>query len=70
MIYKLLTDLVQLGRSYRVSICFGVHEVLNRDETKSILTECHSITFFPEQWVKRNCFTYWIIILGWISWNG
>lgn len=47
-IFKLLTELLQIGRSYNVSICFANHEPTNSQETKPILTESQSITIFPK----------------------
>lgn len=38
---------LQTGRHYNISMIFTNHLAYNGKETKMILSECHSITFFP-----------------------
>jgi hypothetical protein len=44
---NLLQQILQIGRSYKVTVCFACHEVCNGHETKPVLNECHSLTVFP-----------------------
>jgi hypothetical protein len=44
---NLLQQILQIGRSYHVTVCFACHEVCNGHETKPVLNECHSLTIFP-----------------------
>ena len=44
---SLLHNLLEVGRHSNVSLVLTSHLAYNGNETKKILNECHSITFFP-----------------------
>lgn len=46
-LYSLLKLALETGRHSHTSVCFTSHTACNKDRTKAILTECHSITIFP-----------------------
>ncbi len=47
-VFNILQQILQIGRHDDITVCFAAHEVPNRNETKAILSECHSITIFPK----------------------
>jgi len=53
-ILNLVNQLLQIGRSYEITVCWACHEVLNSHETKIILSECHSLTIFPRTMGNRK----------------
>jgi hypothetical protein len=40
--------ILQIGRHGNISVCYLCHEITNGNETKAILNESHSISFFPK----------------------
>jgi hypothetical protein len=46
-VMNLLQQCLQIGRHSGTNVCYACHQVCNGHETKSILNECTSITFFP-----------------------
>ena len=40
-------QLLQIGRRFHTTVIWACHEIVAGYETKCILGECHSITFFP-----------------------
>lgn len=46
-IKKLRDDIIQTGRSYRISVISSSHTICNYKDTKQVLNECNQITLFP-----------------------
>lgn len=46
-VYNLLNAILETGRHFRVSCIVTNHLPTAREETRRILNECHSITYFP-----------------------
>jgi hypothetical protein len=53
-VLNLVNQMLQIGRSYHITVCFACHEVCNAQETKIILNECKSLTIFPRVMGKRK----------------
>jgi hypothetical protein len=47
-VYKLLNEMLEIGRHHNVSVIFTSHNATMGLDTKRILNECHSITLFPK----------------------
>ena len=45
-VYKLLNEMLEIGRHHNVSVIFTSHNATMGLDTKRILNECHSITLF------------------------
>jgi hypothetical protein len=46
-VYQILNEILETGRHYKVSCLITNHLPTARDDTKRVLNECHSITYFP-----------------------
>jgi hypothetical protein len=53
-IFRILDTLLQCGRHKNVSVCYISHLACNGRDTKMILSECNSITFFPTTMGNRS----------------
>ena len=49
-----LNQILEIGRHYNVFLIMTNHLATNGKDTKRILNECHSITFFPQAGSGRN----------------
>jgi len=53
-VYAYLTQFLNLGRHFNISLYVVNHTPTGtRAESKSILNECHTITFFPANWNRQ-----------------
>lgn len=46
-ITNIKNDLIEVGRSYNISVIITSHQTTNYSETRRILNECHCICIFP-----------------------
>ena len=46
--------MLTMGRHDNVTVCYACHEVCNRNETKVILNESHSLTIFPKVYGSKK----------------
>ena len=46
-VYNIMNQILQTGRHFNVSALITNHLPTAREETRHILNECHSITYFP-----------------------
>jgi hypothetical protein len=53
-LYEISSMVLETGRHTRTSFIFTSHIANRGQETKQILNECHSITFFPNNMGKRT----------------
>jgi len=53
-IYNLVNQMLTMGRHDNVTVCYACHEVCNRNETKVILNESHSLTIFPKVYGSKK----------------
>jgi hypothetical protein len=51
---SLLSKLLTMGRHGHITVCFANHLPYNGNDTKSILNEAHTTTFFPKTLGKIN----------------
>jgi len=51
-IYETIDKVLKVGRSYGINIIVSLHDY-NGKETKYMLNECYSITFFPQNWNRK-----------------
>jgi nicotinamide riboside kinase len=63
-IYELLNEILETGRHYNVSCLLTNHLPTARDDTKRILNECHSITYFPHSGNKSALKRLLVDIVG------
>jgi hypothetical protein len=47
-IKKLRDDLLECGRHYHISLLCTSHQLLNYHDTRQLINECSSVTFFPK----------------------
>jgi hypothetical protein len=47
-VLSIINSILQIGRHYKVSLCFTTHNPTNGAETKILLAEAHIITVFPK----------------------
>jgi GTPase SAR1 family protein len=52
-IYESIDKILKVGRSYGINIIVSLHDY-NGKETKNMLNECESITFFPQNWTRKT----------------
>ena len=53
-VYNLLNAILETGRHFRVSCLITNHLPTAREETRRVLNECHSITYFPHSGNKST----------------
>ena len=53
-LYKFLNQILELGRHTKTSCIITNHLPTNGSETRRMLNECHSITYFPASGSKRQ----------------
>lgn len=53
-LYRFLNQILELGRHTRTSCIITNHLPTNGTETRRMLNECHSITYFPSSGSKRQ----------------
>lgn len=53
-VFSLLSKLLTMGRHSKTTVLFCNHEPNDRDKTKSILSECDTLTIFPRNLGKRK----------------
>ena len=46
-VFKLLNEMLEIGRHFSISVIFTSHNATMGLDTKRILNECHSVTIFP-----------------------
>lgn len=45
--FSLLKKVLEIGRHFKISAILTMHALTDRDKTRTILNECHSVTYFP-----------------------
>lgn len=53
-VYNILNQILETGRHYKVSCIITNHLPTAGKDTKRVLNECHSITYFPHSGSKRG----------------
>lgn len=53
-VYKILNQILEVGRHYKISCILTNHLPTNGKDTRRILNECHSITYFPHSGAGRQ----------------
>lgn len=53
-VYKILNQILETGRHYKVSCVITNHLPTAGKDTRRVLNECHSITYFPHSGSKRG----------------
>lgn len=53
-VQKILMEVLQIGRHFKISCCMSNHLLAGGSETKHILNECHSITYYPRGTAPRS----------------
>jgi len=53
-VYHILNQVLEIGRHYNIFCIVTNHLPSKGDDTKRIINECHTITFFPKNVIKRN----------------
>ena len=47
-VFDIMNSILQIGRHHNVSCVFTSHNATNGQQTKTILSECHTLTLFPK----------------------
>lgn len=63
-VYHLLNEILETGRHHKVSCLITNHLPTARDDTKRVLNECHSITYFPHSGNKSTMKRLLLEIVG------